>query len=70
MNSRQNDLNAAEFLLMDKFKITVHKHRCCPFCNGTVYREKRKGFLRLMILFAMRPYRCESCDRLHYGFSF
>lgn len=70
MNSKQNHLNAVEFLLMEKLKVTIHKHRCCPFCHGRVCREKRKGLLTLMILFAMRPYRCESCDRLHYGLSF
>ena len=70
MNSRPNQLNATEFFLLERLRLTTHKHRYCPFCHGRVYRERRKGLQKLAMLFAMRLYRCESCDRLHYGFSF
>jgi hypothetical protein len=70
MNSKQQHLTGAELFLSDRLKLTTHKHRYCPFCHGKVCRERRKGFLKLTILFGIRLYRCESCDRLHYGFCF
>jgi hypothetical protein len=70
MHTKQNHLDDNGIFLLEWLRLTTHRHRCCPFCHGTVYRERRKGFQRLTTLFAMRAYRCESCDKLHYGFSF
>jgi DNA-directed RNA polymerase subunit RPC12/RpoP len=50
--------------------LTTHRQRRCPYCQGDVYREKRKGFAHLSLALAVRPYRCADCDRLHYGFCF
>jgi hypothetical protein len=70
MHSKQDHLDGTGVLLLERWRLTTHRHRCCPFCHGTVYRERRKGLQKLTTLLAMRIYRCESCDKLHYGFSF
>jgi hypothetical protein len=50
--------------------LTTHHHRRCPYCHGEVYREKREGLAKLTLAIAIRPYRCNYCNRLHYGFCF
>lgn len=70
MNPRHRHFNGAELFLFQWLSVTTHKHRYCPFCHGRVSREKKRGFGRLTTLLGMRPYRCETCDRLHYGFRF
>jgi len=70
MKTKQGHLNAAELFLLDSLRLTTHHHRHCPFCHGTVYRERRIGFWKLSILLALRPYRCEACDKVHFGFCF
>ena len=52
------------------FALTTHRHRRCPYCQGEVYRERRRGLAKLTLLLAVRPYRCSDCDELHYGFCF
>jgi uncharacterized protein with PIN domain len=52
------------------FALTTHRHRRCPYCQGKVYREKRRGVAKLTFMLAIRPYRCVDCDRQHYGFCF
>ena len=66
-NSIVDDL---EFRLRRYLHLTTHRHRRCPYCGGKVRREKVNGFMALMILVALRPYRCVDCDKLHYGFCF
>lgn len=47
-------------------------HRC-PYCRShSVRRSRRRGFGEGAILRALflRPYRCQSCSRRHYGFAF
>jgi hypothetical protein len=60
----------AKYSLIPHFRITTHRHRKCPYCRGSVYRERREGFLKLSVLVALRPYRCIACDKLHFGFPF
>lgn len=70
MRTRQGHHGTAELFLLNNLRLTTHHHRRCPFCHGTVYRESLSGFWRLTILFGFRPYRCEVCDKVHYGFRF
>ncbi len=47
--------------------------RCCPDCNSfRVHRSKRRGLFEWVVLplLLLRPFRCEDCDRRHYGFVF
>lgn len=47
-------------------------HRC-PYCHShSVRRSRRRGFGEDALLRAvsLRPYRCQSCSRRHYGFAF
>jgi len=70
MREKQGYFSNAELLLLGNLHLTTHHTRQCPFCHGKVYREKRAGFSKLAIVLALRPYRCEACDKLHYGFCF
>ncbi len=44
--------------------------RRCPYCNGhSINRESRRGLWQRAIcaVMAVRPYRCNGCDRIHYA---
>ena len=68
MRTMSDYLGAAEMRLLDNLKLTTHRSRHCPFCRGRVYRERRTGLGKLTLLVGLRPYRCEACDKVHYGF--
>jgi len=70
MATKQGHIGTAELFLLDNLKLTTHRTRHCPFCRGKVYWEKRTGFGKLVMLVGLRPYRCEECDKVHYGFYF
>lgn len=47
--------------------------RNCPYCQGIdVRRSHRTGALERIVLrlFLLRPYRCHTCTRRHYNFTF
>jgi hypothetical protein len=70
MRTKQGHMGTAELFLLDNLRLTTHHNRQCPFCHGRVYRERRSGYRILTILIALRPYRCQACDKVHYGFCF
>jgi hypothetical protein len=70
MRAKQSYHGNAELFLLDILRLTTHHNRRCPFCHGTVYRERPSGLRKFTILFGLRPYRCEACDKVHYGFRF
>ena len=46
---------------------------CCPQCKSlSVHRSRRRGVFEHLVLplMLLRPYRCWSCDRRHYGYLF
>lgn len=46
--------------------------RYCTSCESRQVRISRRqnAFEWLMLLFLLRPYRCEFCNDRHYGFIF
>ena len=47
--------------------------RECPHCGSlAVRRSARKDLFEVLVLplLLLRPFRCEDCDRRHYGFVF
>ena len=47
--------------------------RRCPNCNSfEVHRSKRRSVFEWVVLplLLLRPFRCQDCDRRHYGFAF
>lgn len=50
--------------------MTVYR---CPHCNSrNLHRSSRRGVFENFVLlpFLLRPYRCHSCTRRHYGYVF
>ena len=55
--------------LIQRLHLSTRSHRFCPYCHShRIFRERRKGLVWALSLFRLRPYRCRTCYKVHFGF--